>query len=40
MRNSEEQIDMELEKLKQSILDMSQEKPSQQKERYSFHKRL
>lgn len=44
MHHDEELIDLELEKLKQSILDVSQEKTSEKanlrKEPYSFNKQL
>ena len=44
MHHEEEQMDLELEKLKQSILDVSQEKTSEKanlrKEPYSFNKQL
>jgi hypothetical protein len=44
MQHEEEQIDLELEKLKHSILDVSQEKTSEKgnlsKEPYSFNKQL
>ncbi len=44
MQHEEEQIDFQLEKLKQSILDVSREKTSEKgnlrKEPYSFNKHL